>query len=76
MYKRQENRVVVSAERGDWKYYKEIELPCKVDPKSADASYTNGILEVIFRRQEKPEPKEKIEIKGPEERKEEKKEKK
>ncbi|MEM3012341.1 MAG: archaeal heat shock protein Hsp20 [Candidatus Hadarchaeales archaeon] len=72
----EEDRLVISAERGEWKYHKEVELPYKVDPKSADATFENGVLEVIFRRLEKPEPKEKIEIKEKKEsRSEEKKEK-
>ena len=40
------------------KYRKEIELPCEVKPKSAKASYKNGVLEVkIDRVKEKKEDK-------------------
>ena len=31
-------------------YSEDIELPVRVDPKSAKASYKNGVLEVTFRR--------------------------
>ena len=31
-------------------YSQDIELPARVDPKSAKASYKNGVLEVTFRR--------------------------
>jgi len=34
------------------KYYKEIKLPAKVDPDSAEASYRNGVLEVVFNKKE------------------------
>ena len=37
-------------------FSEDVELPVPVDPKSAKASYKNGVLEVIFRRcvEEKP----------------------
>ncbi len=59
----EEDKLVISAERGEWKYHKEVQLPYKVDPKSADATFENGVLEIIFRRLEKPEVGQKIEIK-------------
>jgi HSP20 family protein len=39
-----------------FKYSEDIELPVRVDPKSAKANYKNGVLEVTFRRcaEEKP----------------------
>ncbi|MCQ8898303.1 MAG: Hsp20/alpha crystallin family protein [Hadesarchaea archaeon] len=72
----EEDKLVISAERGEWKYHKEVVLPYKVDPKSADATFENGVLEVIFRRQEKPETGEKIPIKEKKEQGPEEKEKK
>ena len=33
-----------------FKYSEDIELPVRVDPKSAKANYKNGVLEVTFRR--------------------------
>lgn len=59
----EEDRLVISAEREEWKYHKEVELPYKVDPKSADATFENGVLEIILKRQEKAEAGEKITIK-------------
>lgn len=38
------------------KYYKEIELPAEVDPKSAKSSYKNGVLEVVLKKVA-PKPK-------------------
>jgi len=72
----EEDRLVISAERGEWKYHKEVALPYKVDPKSADATFENGVLEVIFRRLEKPESGEKIQVKEKKEPSPEEKEKK
>ncbi|MDI9394137.1 MAG: Hsp20/alpha crystallin family protein [Euryarchaeota archaeon] len=36
--------------RGLSGYSERVDLPVSVDPKSANASYKNGVLEVIFRR--------------------------
>lgn len=41
-----EDRVTISAERGNKKYYTEIPLPAPVDPNSSEATYNNGILEI------------------------------
>lgn len=38
--------LTVEARRGDRKYHKVIELPAKVDPSKAKASYRNGVLSV------------------------------
>jgi HSP20 family protein len=35
---------------GSSEYSEDIELPVRVDPKSAKATYKNGVLEVTFRR--------------------------
>jgi len=45
-----EDKVMIRAEGRDRKYYKEIELPSKVDPNSVQASYRNGILELSFKK--------------------------
>jgi len=45
-----ENHLVVSVEAPQRKYYKEVELPARVDPKSALASYKNGVLQVRVRK--------------------------
>ncbi|MEB3860461.1 MAG: Hsp20/alpha crystallin family protein [Desulfurococcales archaeon] len=49
--KAQEKKLVIKAENGR-KYYKEVDLPAKVDPKSARASYRNGVLEVKLKKVE------------------------
>ncbi|MEB3816563.1 MAG: Hsp20/alpha crystallin family protein [Desulfurococcales archaeon] len=46
-----ENKVIIKAENSR-KYYKEIDLPAKVDPSSAKASYRNGVLEVKLKKLE------------------------
>jgi len=42
-------KVIIRAE-GDRKYYKEVELPAKVDPDTAKASYRNGVLEIRIKK--------------------------
>jgi HSP20 family protein len=39
-----------SSDRRD--YHQLVDLPARVDEHSADASYNNGILEVVFEREE------------------------
>lgn len=55
--KASENLLVISAQTGDRKYYKEIELPAKVKPESARANYKNGVLEVKLEKTEKGKEK-------------------
>jgi len=47
-----ENKVIIKARGHDKRYYKEIELPAKVDPRKAKASYKNGVLEVRIKKAE------------------------
>ncbi len=42
--------LVLSAQEGDKKYYKEVELPAEVDENSAKATYKNGVLEIVFKK--------------------------
>jgi HSP20 family protein len=51
-----EEHVAVTANNSGKPYNAEIPLSVEVDPDTADASYTNGILQVIFKRKE-PENK-------------------
>ena len=52
------NAVNVDAEHGDKKYHGRAPIKHKVDPDSANAIYTNGILEVQFKlEQDKPKGK-------------------
>ncbi|EZQ10836.1 MULTISPECIES: archaeal heat shock protein Hsp20 [Acidianus] len=45
-----DNVIVLSAQQGDKKYYKEVELPSPVDESSAKANYKNGVLEIVFKK--------------------------
>jgi len=55
--KASETSLVISAQTGDRKYYKEIDLPAKVKPESAKANYKNGVLEVKLEKIGKGEEK-------------------
>jgi len=44
------DNLTISVDTSQRKYHKELELPAKVDPKSARASYKNGVLEVRLRK--------------------------
>jgi HSP20 family protein len=46
-----EDRVTINAE-DHRKYHKVVELPAKVDPNSAKASYRNGVLEIKLKKKE------------------------
>jgi len=50
-----EKTLTISVDTENRKYYKELELPGEVDPKSAKARYKNGVLEVTLKRI-KPKP--------------------
>ena len=43
-----EKSLVISVDREDRRYYKELDLPGIVDPKGAKSSYNNGVLEVTI----------------------------
>jgi HSP20 family protein len=43
-----ERSLVISVDKEDRGYYKELELPGAVDPKGARSSYNNGILELTI----------------------------
>ncbi|AFL66857.1 archaeal heat shock protein Hsp20 [Desulfurococcus amylolyticus] len=42
--------LIINASDTNRRYYKEVELPSKVDPSSAKASYKNGVLEVKLKK--------------------------
>lgn len=54
-----EDSLTISVDTEKRKYFKELELPARVDPKSTRATYKNGVLEVRLTkreaREEKPE---------------------
>ena len=43
-----ERSLVISVDKEDRRYYKELELPGIVDPRGAKSNYNNGILEVTI----------------------------
>lgn len=57
-----ERKLVISVDTPQRKYYKEVDLPAEVDPKSAKASYKNGVLEVVLKKVGKGESGVKIKI--------------
>lgn len=48
-----DGKLIISANTPQKKYYKEIELPAKVKPEKAKATYRNGVLEVVLEKYEK-----------------------
>ena len=52
-----EDKLTISVEIPDHKYFKEIEMPTKIEPKKAKTSYKNGVLEVTVPKiEEKKKP--------------------
>jgi HSP20 family protein len=59
-----EDALTISVGTTDRRYHKELILPAKIDPKSARASYKNGVLEVRLKKAvEKTFKGEKISVK-------------
>lgn len=52
-----EKTLTISVDTSQHKYYKEVELPSKVDPKQAKSSYKNGVLEVTLPKKKEEKPK-------------------
>lgn len=44
-------RVVLKVDTAARKYYKEIALPCRVVPKTANATFNNGVLDLTIERE-------------------------
>jgi len=60
--KAEPTRVIIRASNGK-KYYKEIELPTEVDPKTAKAKYNNGVLEIKIKKKTKKEEGSGVDVK-------------
>jgi HSP20 family protein len=45
-----EDFLIVNVDRGERRYYKELELPSKVVAGSARAKYNNGVLEITLQK--------------------------
>jgi len=53
-----EKALTISVDTPDRKYYKEVELPTSIDPKTAKSVYKNGVLEVtLTKAKEEKKPK-------------------
>lgn len=52
-----ENSLTISVDTPQRKYHKEVELPAKIDPKQAESSYKNGVLDVTVPKKEEKKPK-------------------
>jgi len=52
-----EKTLTISVETPERKYYKEVDLPAKVDPGKAKSAYKNGVLEVTLQKKEEEKPK-------------------
>jgi len=59
-----EDKLTISVATSERRYFKEIEMPAKIEPKKAKTSYKNGVLEVTVPKiEEKKKPSgEKIKI--------------
>jgi HSP20 family protein len=51
-----EDSLTASVDTSERSYYKKLELPARVDPKTAKSKYTNGILEVTLKKLEDKAP--------------------
>jgi HSP20 family protein len=52
-----EDKLTISVEIPDRKYFKEIEMPAKIAPKKAKTAYKNGVLEITVPKvEEKKKP--------------------
>lgn len=57
------NRLTISVDTPDLRCHKELKLPARVDPKSAHATYKNGVLKVKLKKIERSIKGDKISVK-------------
>jgi HSP20 family protein len=43
-----EDKIEIAVGSSKWKYYRELNLPAKVDPKSSVTCYKNGVFEILL----------------------------
>ena len=55
--------LIINVDSKNRKYYKEVELPCEVDPDSAEANYNNGVLDITLMKMKPKKRGKKIKIK-------------
>jgi HSP20 family protein len=51
-----DEKLTISVDTPQRKYFKEIDIPAKIDPKKAKTSYKNGVLEVTLPKIEEKKP--------------------
>ncbi|UCD27241.1 MAG: Hsp20/alpha crystallin family protein [Candidatus Bathyarchaeota archaeon] len=52
-----ENTLTISVDTSQRKYYKDVKMPTKIDPKKAKSNYKNGVLEITIPKTKKEKPK-------------------
>ncbi|UCC59227.1 MAG: Hsp20/alpha crystallin family protein [Candidatus Bathyarchaeum sp.] len=52
-----EDKLTISVDTPDRKYFKEVELPAKVDSKKATSKYKNGVLDITVPKKKEEKPK-------------------
>jgi len=52
-----EDKLTISVDTPERKYYKEVELPAKVDIKKATSKYKNGVLDITLPKKAEEKPK-------------------
>lgn len=52
-----ENKLTISVDTPERKYFKEVELPTKVDSKKATSKYKNGVLDITVPKKKEEKPK-------------------
>lgn len=52
-----ENKLTISVDTPERKYFKEVELPAKVDSKKATSKYKNGVLDITIPKKKEEKPK-------------------
>lgn len=52
-----DNKLTISVDTAERKYFKEVELPCRVDVKKATSKYKNGVLDITIPKKEEEETK-------------------
>lgn len=57
-----ENKLTISVDTPERKFFKKIELPARANPKKAKTTYKNGVLEITIPKVKKREEDEFIEI--------------
>jgi len=52
-----EDKLTISVDTPEHKYFKEVELPAKVDSKKATSKYKNGVLDIAVPKKKEEKPK-------------------